>query len=590
MDYRAPVEDMRFLMNHVFDLPQFWQSLAGLAEVDADTAEAILEEAAKLCEGVIGPLNREADEQGCTWSEGQVTTPAGFKAAYDTLCEGGWIGLGGNPEYDGLGMPKTLASLVEEMIQGACMSFGLAPMLTAGACLALDAHGSVALKQRYLPKLYSGQWSGAMDLTEPHAGTDLGLIRTRAEPVGGDQYAITGTKIFITWGEHDMAENIVHLVLAKLPDAPPGSKGISMFLVPKFVPNDDGTLGARNAVSCGSLEKKMGIKASATCVMNFDGATGWMVGEPHKGLAAMFTMMNYERLVVGIQAVGAAQASHQNAKAYAKERLQSRSPGEPLRPNKEADPIWGHPDVSRMLMKMKAKTEASRAFYVYVAMALDTAKFSQNEREQAAARDKVDLLTPVAKAFLTDEAFESTVLGQQVLGGHGYIREWGQEQLVRDTRITQIYEGTNGIQAMDLMGRKTLACKGELLAPFVSEIQAFIEQNQATLDALGLAKPMYEAIAELENATQSVLGKAQQDPLAAGAVAVDYLHLLGCVSFGYMWLKMAVAASEKNQQIEQSKIKTAQFYMQTELGRCHWLSQKVQAGAGVLAAIEEEDL
>ena len=379
-DYQAPLRDMRFVLNEVFDAPALWASLPKVAEhVDPETADAILEEAGKISSGVLAPLNREGDEQGCKWNDGEVTSPEGFKEAYQTIVEGGWNGLGGNPDFGGMGMPKTLVAQFEEMMQGANMAFGLAPMLTAGACLALDAHGSDELKEKYLPNMYSGVWSGAMDLTEPHAGTDLGIIRTKAEPNDDGSFNVTGTKIFITWGEHDMAENIIHLVLAKLPDAPKGPKGISMFLVPKFLVNDDGSLGERNSFSCGSLEKKMGIKGSATCVMNFDGAKGWLVGEENKGLAAMFTMMNYERLGVGIQGIGAAEASLQSAREYALDRIQSRAPTGAQQPEKAADPILVHPDVRRMLLTMKGYVEGGRTFSTYVAQWLDIAKFAEDD-------------------------------------------------------------------------------------------------------------------------------------------------------------------------------------------------------------------
>ena len=589
VDYRAPLEDMRFLMNDVFHLEAFWQSLPAMGEVDTATADAILAEAAKLCEEVIAPLNREADEQGCLWRDGEVITPEGFKEAYQALCDGGWGGLGGNPDYDGMGMPKSLASMVEEMVQGACMSFGLAPMLTSGACLAIDAHADESLKSLYLPKMYSGQWSGAMDLTEPHAGTDLGMIRTKAVPQANGSYAISGTKIFITWGEHDMAENIIHLVLAKLPDAPAGSRGISLFLVPKFIPNADGSPGARNHLQCGSLEKKMGIKASATCVMNFDGAEGWLVGEPHRGLAAMFTMMNYERLVVGIQAVGAAEASYQNAKAYALDRLQSRAATGVKRPDKEADPIIVHPDVRRMLLLMKASNEGSRAFYLYVAKWLDAAKYSADANDKKVAEDRVALLTPVAKAFMTDLAFDAAVNGQQIFGGHGFVREWGQEQHVRDVRITQIYEGTNGIQAMDLIGRKTVACQGQLLAPFCAEINAFITENDARLMQLSLRDPLSNAVSILQKVTQKIIAIAANDVDAPGAAATDYLHLLGLVAYGYLWAMMAIAAENTQTTFASSKIKTAQFFMQHMLSQCSWLASKVELGSAVLMSFGEDE-
>jgi alkylation response protein AidB-like acyl-CoA dehydrogenase len=538
---------------------------------------------------VIAPLNREADEVGCQWSPEGVSTPPGFREAYETFNEGGWGGLGGNPEYGGMGMPKSLVSAVEEMLQGACMSFGLAPMLTAGACLALDAHGSAALKELYLPRMYSGQWAGAMDLTEPHAGTDLGMIRTRAEPQADGSYRLFGTKIFITWGEHDMAENIVHLVLAKLPDAPAGTRGISLFLVPKFLPAEDGGLGARNALSCGALEKKMGIKASATCVMNFDGARGWLVGEPNQGLACMFTMMNYERVVVGIQALGTAQWAYQNAVAYARERLQGRSPLGVQNPGDAADPLLVHPDVRRMLLTAKAYNEGGRAFYIYVAQWLDRAKFADDPEQKKLADNRVALLTPVAKAFISDMAFEAAVACQQVYGGHGYIREWGQEQFVRDIRITQIYEGTNGIQAMDLMGRKTLATNGSLLAEFTGEIQAFIASAQASLQKLGMAQPLTAAADQLTQVTQAIIQRAAQNPAESGAAAVEYLHLLGHVSYAYLWAKMAVAAEAGEQtEFSDGKIKTAQFYFAHLLPRTAGLLASLQQGSDTLMALGAE--
>ena len=449
-DYQAPLRDMRFVLNEVFDVANLWSELPGLADViDGDTAIAVLEEAGKVIAGSIAPLNRSGDEEGCSWNEGAVKTPAGFIEAYKTYAEGGWVGVGGDPVFGGMGMPKVIGAQVEEMVNSANLSFGLYPMLTAGACLALNSHASEELKQAYLPNMYAGIWAGSMCLTEPHAGTDLGLIRTKAEPQADGSYKVTGTKIFITGGEHDLTENIIHLVLAKLPDAPAGSKGISLFLVPKVMVNADGSLGAGNSVSCGSIEHKMGIKASATCVMNFDGATGWLVGEVNKGLAAMFTMMNYERLGVGIQGLALGERSYQSAVEYARERLQSRAPTGPAAQDKAADPIIVHPDVRRMLLTMKAMNEGGRAFSSYVAVQLDIAKYSEDAAARQRAENLIALLTPVAKAFLTDMALETTVHGQQIFGGHGFIREWGQEQLVRDCRITQIYEGTNGIQSLD---------------------------------------------------------------------------------------------------------------------------------------------
>ena len=438
-EFNAPLRDMRFVLHEVFDAPALWARLPALADtVDAATADAILEEAAKVTSHLIAPLNRSGDEEGAQWLDGNVSTPIGFKQAYATYIEGGWVGLSGNTDFGGMGMPKMLAVQFEEMLYGANSSFALYSALSSGACLALDAHASDTLKKLYLPPMYEGRWAGSMCLTEAHAGTDLGLIRTRAEPQADGSFLITGSKIFITGGDQDLTENIVHLVLAKLPDAPAGPKGISLFVVPKVRVNADGSLGEANAVSCGSIEHKMGIKASATCVINFDGASGWLVGEANKGLAAMFTMMNYERLSIGIQGIGCAQASYQSAVAYARERVQSRAPTGAMAPEKLADPIIVHPDVRRMLLGMKAMTEGGRAFASYVGQQLDLAKFSDDALERDNAQNLVALLTPVAKAFFTDTGLESCINGQQVFGGHGYVREWGQEQLVRDVRIAQI--------------------------------------------------------------------------------------------------------------------------------------------------------
>lgn len=584
-DYKAPVADLKFLLNDVLKAPELWLRL-GIADADQETASAVLEEAAKLCESVIAPLNRESDEQGCTLVDGKVLVPEGFKEAYEAYCDGGWGALGGDPDYEGMGMPKSLVACIEEMLQGACMSFGLAPMLTAGACLALNAHGSESLKQWYLPKMYSGQWAGAMDLTEPHAGTDLGLMRTKAEPIDtdflGEAYAITGTKIFITWGEHDMAENIVHLVLAKLPDAPAGSKGISLFLVPKYLPQSDGSLGERNDYSCGALEKKMGIKGSATCVMNFDGARGWLVGEPNKGLAAMFTMMNYERLTVGIQALAAAEASYQNASAYAKERLQSRALSGVKAPDLAADPIVEHGDVRRMLLQMRSFNEAGRAFYLYVAQYLDRAKFAATPLERDKANARVALLTPVAKAFMSDMALAAAIDGQQVFGGHGYIREWGQEQYVRDIRITQIYEGTNGIQALDLLGRKVVADGGSALADFCHDIVLF--SGPSLPQALRpLGAQLIEQCEVLQAIAEEITETAQKQPDIISTHANDFLHFLGFVAYGYLWLKIANSSlNYKGDSLSadalNAKMHVCRYFYQRELPRTKWLVERLRGG------------
>lgn len=588
-EYKAPLRDMRFVLNEVFEADKLWSSLAGLnGVVDVETAEAILETCGQIAGEVLAPLNREGDEVGSTWEAGVVTEAPGFKEAYKTYCEAGLNGLGGNPEFDGMGMPKTLVGQVEEMIQGSNMSFGLLPMLTAGACLSLNVHGSQELKEKYLPNMYSGVWSGAMDLTEPHAGTDLGIIRTKAEPNADGSFNVTGTKIFITWGEHDMAENIIHLVLAKLPDAPAGPKGISLFLVPKFLVNEDGSLGERNSYSCGSIEHKMGIKGSATCVMNFDGAKGWLVGEENKGLACMFTMMNYERLGVGIQGLGAAENSYQNAVAYARDRIQSRAPTGAVDKSKAADPIIVHPDVRRMLMTMRSFVEGSRAFSTYVAKWLDITKFSDDAEQVNHAEAMVALLTPVAKAFLTDVAFESAVAGQQVFGGHGFIREWGQEQLVRDLRITQIYEGTNGIQALDLMGRKVAGNNGAFFKLFSADIQAFIDAQAGNAAANEFINPLKEALANLTDLTQWVIERAASNPNEIGAASVEYLHVFGYTAFAYMWAKMAVVALANEGDFYAAKLATARFFIQRLLPRTAGLTAAVKGGSESLYGLTDE--
>ena len=586
-DYKAPLRDMRFVLNEVFEVSRLWAQLPGLAElVDEETALAVLEEAGKVTSQRIAPLSRSADEEGCHWDNGAVRTPAGFIDAYRTYADGGWVGVGGDPAYGGMGMPKVISAQVEEMVNSSSLAFGLYPMLTAGACLSINAHASEALKAQYLPNMYAGVWAGSMCLTEPHAGTDLGIIRTRAEPQADGSYKVSGTKIFITGGEHDLTENIIHLVLAKLPDAPAGPKGISLFLVPKFLVNPDGSLGERNPATCGSIEHKMGIQASATCVMNFDSAVGYLVGEPNKGLAAMFTMMNYERLGVGIQGLASAERSYQNAIEYARDRLQSRAPTGPQAKDKSADPIIVHPDVRRMLLTMKALNEGGRAFSTYVAMQLDTAKFSEDRDARKRAEDLVALLTPVSKAFLTDLGLETTVHGQQVFGGHGYIREWGQEQLVRDVRITQIYEGTNGIQALDLMGRKVVGSGGALYTLFADEIRHFIGTADSALGEF--VKPLEAALDNLDELTAWVLDRAKASPNEIGAASVEYLQAFGYTAYAYMWALMARTALAKqgDDDFYASKLGTARFYFARLLPRIHSLSASVKAGSESLYLLD----
>ncbi|MDD1962860.1 acyl-CoA dehydrogenase C-terminal domain-containing protein [Pseudomonas sp. 39004] len=588
-DYKAPLRDMRFVLNEVFNVAEQWAQLPALADVvDAETALAVLEEAGKVTARTIAPLSRAADEEGCRWDNGAVSTPAGFIDAYNTYAEGGWVGVGGDPLFGGMGMPKVISAQVEEMVNASSLAFGLYPMLTAGACLSINAHASEALKAAYLPNMYAGVWAGSMCLTEPHAGTDLGIIRTRAEPQADGSYKVSGTKIFITGGEHDLTENIIHLVLAKLPDAPAGPKGISLFLVPKFLVNQDGSLGARNPATCGSIEHKMGIQASATCVMNFDEAVGYIVGEPNKGLAAMFTMMNYERLGVGIQGLASAERSYQNAVEYARDRLQSRAPTGPQAKDKAADPIIVHPDVRRMLLTMKALIEGGRAFSSYVAMQLDSAKYSEDPTTRKRSEELVALLTPVAKAFLTDLGLECTVHGQQVFGGHGYIREWGQEQLVRDVRITQIYEGTNGIQALDLMGRKVVASGGAYYKLFSDEIRRFVAGADSELDEF--AKPLGAYLDQLDGLTEWVLEQAKGNPNEIGAASVEYLQAFGYVAYGYMWALMARAAKagEGDEAFYSGKLGTARFYFARLLPRVQSLVASVKAGSEALYLLGAE--
>ena len=587
-DYQAPLKDMQFLLHEVFDVATLWQNTPKLAEaIDADTANAILDEAAKLTSEVIAPLNRNSDEQGATWHNGEVTTPDGFAQAYQLYCQGGWGGFSGELEFGGMGMPKMLQAAVEEMTQSASISFALYPMLTAGAALALSSHASEEMKQTYLEKMYSGEWAGTMCLTEPHAGSDLGIMTSKAEPDNQGNFLISGTKIFITGGEQDLTDNIIHLVLAKIPGAPEGPRGISMFVVPKFLINEDGTSGARNAVTCGSIEHKMGIKGSATCVMNFDGATGYLVGEPNKGLNYMFTMMNYERLGMGIQGTGAAEASYQKAATYAKERIQGRSATGVKNPDQKADAIIEHPDVRKMLLTMRALNEAGRCFSTYVAKQLDLVKFSDDVQQKQKAEQLVALLTPVAKAFMTDMAFDNCVLGQMVFGGHGYVREWGQEQLVRDVRIAQIYEGTNPIQALDLLARKVAGGKKadntQMIDLYLEEINSFINQHQNVEALKDYINPLSKAAEQLMQLTEMLLSKAQSDADCLGAAAVDYLAIFGYVSYGYMWAMMAASAIDKEQssdaQFYQSKLQLGQFYMQRLLPRIESHQKAIAAGS-----------
>ena len=589
-DYQAPLKDMNFLLFDVFKNDQLWPTLPKLADhVDKQTSSAILQECAKIAEQVIAPLSRQGDEIGVSFEQGKVTTAPGYRQAFNTYVEGGWPSLGGDINYGGMGMPKVITSLHEEMLCSADISFSLYPGLTAGAALSLAKHASEALKEKYLTRLYAGDWSATMCLTESHAGTDLGMIRTKAVLQNDGSYSVTGNKIFITAGEHDLTPNIIHLVLAKLPDAPAGPKGISLFLVPKLLVGEDGTLGQANQVSCGSIEHKMGIHASATCVLNFDGAKGYLVGELNKGLACMFTMMNFERIGVGIQGLGAGERSYQNAIEYAKDRGQSRSLTGVKSPEKESDSIMVHGDVRRMLLNMKALNEGSRALSMYIAMQLDIATYGEGQAQQKADQ-LTALMTPLAKAFFTDLGLESTLTGQQVFGGHGYVREWGQEQLVRDARIAQIYEGTNGIQAMDLLARKVAGSSGALMSCFIDEMKLYINQT-STVNMAEFIQPLAEATDDLAELTAQILVKSKKNPEELGTAANDYLHVFGYTAMAFAWAKMAEVSltnMAKDEDFYQGKIHTARYYFTRLLPRRQSLILSASAGADTLFNIKDD--
>src|SRR3984893_988186 len=542
--YTAPLRDMRFVLHELHGSASLTH-LPGLEEITPDLLNTILEEAAKFISSVLLPLNATGDAEGCHYEEGVVRTPKGFKEAYKTFVEGGWGALNADPAYGGQGLPESLGKLVEEMTSGSNLSFGLYPGLAHGAYLALKSHGSDALKNLYLPKLVDGSWAGTMCLTEAHCGTDLGLLRTKAVPQADGSFKLSGAKIFISAGDHDLTENIIHLVLARLPDAPAGIAGVSLFVVPKFLPNADGTIGMRNAVTCGGIEHKLGIKASATCQINFDAATAWLVGEPHKGMRAMFVMMNSERLSVGIQGLGVGEAAYQSATAYARERLQGRSLAGAQRPDKSADPIIVHPDVRRMLMTMRAYNEGCRALGVWVANALDRMERLPESPEKSEAEDFIALMTPVGKALFTDLGFEAANLGLQTYGGHGFIVDHGMEQFVRDARIAMIYEGTNGVQALDLVGRKMPANMGRSLRRFFHPVSEFIDAHGADPQVGTLVQSLAKAFGALQLATAFIAQKSFSDPEEAGAASTDYLRMLGLVALGYMWVRMAKVAADK---------------------------------------------
>ncbi|RKQ55487.1 acyl-CoA dehydrogenase/hypothetical protein [Vogesella indigofera] len=587
--YQAPLRDFDFVLNELIKVQDTLPSLPGYEEATQDIFSSYLEAAAQFCENELAPLNRPADEEGCTFDAAtkSVTTPVGFKEAYKQFCELGFTALDCDPAYGGQGMPKTLSFPIIEMQCSANVAWSMYPGLSHGAYSAIHAHGSDEQKATYLPHLVDGSWTGTMCLTEPHCGTDLGLLKTKAEPNGDGSYSISGTKIFISAGEHDMADNIIHLVLARLPDAPKDVKGISLFIVPKFHAD-----GSRNSVYCGSLEHKMGIKANATAVINLDGAKGYLIGEANKGLACMFTMMNAARLGCGMQGLGLGEAAFQGALSYAKDRLQMRAMAGAKFPEKAADPIIVHPDVRRMLLTQKAYTEAGRALAALLALQLDIEEKHPDANARQDAADLVALLTPVAKAFMTDNGYTAANLGMQVFGGHGFIREWGMEQLVRDCRISQIYEGTNGIQAIDLLGRKVLLDQGQKLRKFTKQIHKFCQANEGNAQLAEFVAPLAKLLKDIGDITMGIGMASMKDRDEAGAAASDYLRLLGHLTYGWLWARMAEVAYAKletgGDDFYKAKIATARFYFAKLLPEVEALKATIKSGAKPLMTLADE--
>jgi len=596
-DYKAPLREIKFITNELLDWPSHYASLPVYADVATpDMIDAIVSEGARFCEQELAPLNRTGDIEGCVRNEedGSVKTPTGFKEAYAQFVEGGWPSLAHNPEHGGQGLPESLGIIMSEMIGSANWSWGMYPGLSHGAMNTIEQHGTTEQKETYLTKLVSGEWTGTMCLTEPHCGSDLGILKSKAEPDADGSYSITGTKIFISAGEHDMAENIVHIVLARLPGAPAGTKGISLFIVPKQLPNENGSVGERNAVSCGSLEHKMGIHGNSTCVMNFDGAKGWLIGPENKGLNCMFTFMNTARIGTALQGTSAMEASYQGALAYAKERLAMRSLTGPKAPEKAADPIIVHPDVRRMLLTQKALNEAGRALVYFASQQNDLVKVAESEEERKQADELLGFLTPIAKAFLTEAGCEAANLGMQVYGGHGYIAEWGMEQLVRDTRIATIYEGTTGIQALDLLGRKVLMTQGASLRTFTKIVHKFCKAESGNKAIADLVKPLNKINKEWGDVTMKVGMSAMKNRDAVGAASVDYLMYSGYIVLGYFWANMAKVAQEQlaagttEEDFYKAKVATAQFYFSRILPRTQAHAAAMLAGPDSVMALTEE--
>jgi alkylation response protein AidB-like acyl-CoA dehydrogenase len=569
--YTPPLRDMQFVLHEVLKAGEQFAAMPKHADVDTDIVNQLIEEAGKFAAEVVFPLNQSGDEEGCTReADGTVRAPKGFKEAYQQYVEAGWPALACDPEFGGQGLPELVNNVLYEMLNSANQAWTMYPGLTHGAYAALIAHGTPELKAAYLPKLISGEWTGTMCLTEPHCGSDLGMLRSKAEPQADGSYRISGTKIFISSGEHDLSGNIVHLVLARLPDAPAGTKGISLFLVPKFLPDADGNAGERNGIVCGSIEHKMGIHGNATCVMNLDDATGWLVGEPNRGLNAMFVMMNGARLGVGVQSLGLAEVAYQNSLAYAKDRIQFRAMKGPQNKDKPADPIIVHPDVRRMLLTQKAYTEAARMFCYWIGLLIDQEHSHPDEAVRAESGDLVALLTPIVKAFITDNTFQTTNEGLQIYGGHGFIREWGMEQYVRDARINMIYEGTNTIQALDLLGRKVLGDGGQRLMKFGKLVTAFAKSQADKPEMQEFLAPLADLGDKVTKLTGEVAQKAMKNPEEAGAAATSYLRVVGHLVYSYLWARMASVALEhkdSGDRFYEAKLNTARFYfsrLQTE--------------------------
>ncbi|MFU7528701.1 acyl-CoA dehydrogenase C-terminal domain-containing protein [Qipengyuania sp. ASV99] len=592
--YTAPTRDTRFVVNEMLDLASYG-NLPGFENATTDMIDTVINEAGKFCAEVLAPLNQIGDEQGCTRNEdGSVTTPDGFKQAYDAYVESGWGTIAKPEEFGGQGLPHVLGFVVEEYTGTANQAFAMYPGLTNGATAAIEAAGSQEQKETYLPRMIAGEWSGTMNLTEPHCGTDLGMIRTKAEPQADGSYAITGTKIFISAGEHDLTSNIIHLVLAKTPGAPDSSKGISLFIVPKFILDENGEPGERNAVSCGSIEKKMGIHGNSTCVLNYDGAKGWMIGEENRGLAAMFVMMNAARLGVGLQGLAQAEVAYQNAVTYALDRRQGRALTGPVDTEAKADPIFVHPDVRRMLMDAKVFNEGMRALCLWGALQVDLTHKAQTEEERQLADDLIGLMTPVIKGYGTDKGYDIANNMQQVYGGHGYVREWGMEQFVRDSRIAMIYEGTNGVQAMDLCGRKLASKGGRAVQAFFKMIDDEIAAAKQNADLAPIAERLEKALGEQKAATMWFMQNAMANPNHLGAGAHHYMHLMGIVTLGFFWLKMAKVASAalagnpEDRAFYEAKMTSASYYSERFLPDTGALRRKLEAGSDAMMALPQE--